>query len=220
VTIGTATVMRAERVSKSFRQDRQMLQAVTDLTLSLEPGEVVAVVGSSGSGKTTLLNLFAGWETPDKGTIVWTADPATSTATLEWSQLAIVPQDVALVDELTVGENILLPATISNRFDDNVRGRGELLMRRLALDELAQRFPRETSVGQQQRASIARALLLTPILLLSDEPTAHQDERSEVSIFSEFRSIAREGSCCVVATHDPTVQRFADRVVAITRGAV
>jgi putative ABC transport system ATP-binding protein len=129
-----------------------------------------------------------------------------------WSDCAYVPQRFGLVPELTVAENVELP----------VRGEkgGEELLARLALDDLRDRYPAEISIGQQQRVAVARALVLSPRLLLVDEPTSHQDRRSAELVWSALSDAAAAGSACLVATHEPDARVRADASWEIEGGRV
>jgi putative ABC transport system ATP-binding protein len=208
-------VLEARELCLSYRNGPLTVSPIDHFSLRLEAGELVAVVGRSGSGKTTLLNLFGGWERPQSGEIAWrgvTRDPAE----LRWAEVATVPQVPGLLEELTVRENIALPLLVGSRtsWNDALYGtRLHDLLDRLNLAQLADRPPKETSLGEQQRCSIARALVSAPQLILADEPTAHQDARMLHQVVDALAGAAAEGSCCVVATHSPEVIARASRVV-------
>ena len=188
---------------------------------------MVALVGRSGSGKTTLLNVLCGWERPDRGDVVWRADMSASTGVAgaaggqrSWSDLAIVPQGLGLLEELSVEENVELPLRLARDGlgEREVRRRVPALLKALGLDRLADRTPQEISMGEQQRAALARALVVVPTLLLADEPTGHQDEGWARGVFTLLRMAARRGVCCLLATHNTEAVRFADRVLHIRDG--
>jgi ABC-type lipoprotein export system ATPase subunit len=192
----------ARGVRKDFRQGADTTHAVRDATIDLYPGELIALVGRSGSGKSTLLNLLAGWQPPDAGEIAFHVDGSErDPARLGWAELAVLPQKFGLMHELTVRENVEYPARLARRLarqQDWI----DSLIADLDLAGLEQRLPQEISIGQQQRAALARALALQPAVLLADEPTAHQDERSRAAILGLLRRAAAEGTCCVVASHE------------------
>jgi putative ABC transport system ATP-binding protein len=181
------------------------LRAVSDVSIEVRAGQLAVIVGRSGSGKSTLLMLLGGWSEPDAGTI----GGLTSRA---WSECAYVPQRFGLVPELTVAENVDLPARGS--------AEGEELLARLALSPLADRYPAEISIGQQQRVAVARALVLRPRLLLVDEPTSHQDRRSADLVWAALGDAAATGSACLVATHEPDARVRADVSWEIEAGRV
>jgi ABC-type lipoprotein export system ATPase subunit len=212
------TVVDAHGLDKAYTRGDEQVHALRDVSLRLHPGELVALVGPSGSGKSTLLNVLCGWERPDGGTLDWTEALAGSTPDrLPWGRLAIVPQALGLLDDLTVAENILLPARLTGRLAE-LRPRATELMTGLGIAHLAARYPRQTSLGEQQRCAASRALLLSPTLLLADEPTAHQDAGWTDAIFVEFRNLLRHGGACLIATHNPETWGYADRVLSMHDG--
>ncbi|HEX2026041.1 MAG TPA: ATP-binding cassette domain-containing protein [Actinomycetota bacterium] len=204
-------------VSKWYRRGDEVVHAVEDVDLQVHQGEVTALVGRSGSGKTTLLNLLGAWEEPDHGGIEWAAPPSAWPPT--WSDVAMLPQRLGLVDELSVRANVEFPARLAGRLGE-LRDRVDQLLEDLGLTAFQDRYPRETSVGEQQRTALARALVLSPRLVLADEPTGHQDEGWSTAVFDALRRSAADGTACVVATHDPAVTRLCDRVVAMADGKV
>jgi putative ABC transport system ATP-binding protein len=213
-------LLEIEGVSKTYLRGTEDVHALRSASLSLRSHEFVALVGPSGSGKSTLLNVLAGWEAPDEGEIHWQGGSvATPLADLPWSDVAILPQSLGLVEDLTVRENTQLPVRLSG-LDGPHEERAEKLLRGLGLDVLADREPAEISMGEQQRAALARALVLSPRLLLADEPTGHQDADWARGVFRAIRFAAKEGTACLVATHHQEAVQFADRVLAIRDGQV
>jgi ABC-type lipoprotein export system ATPase subunit len=204
-------------VSKSYRRGGEVVHAVRDASMAVHEGELVALVGRSGSGKTTLLNMIGAWEDPDEGHIAWATPPAGPVP--RWKDVAMLPQRLGLVDELSVRANVEYPARVAGRLEETT-DRVDRLLEDLGLVELQERYPSETSVGEQQRTALARALALSPRLVLADEPTGHQDEGWGTAMFEALRGAAAEGSTCLVATHDPDVTRHCDRVVAMADGRV
>lgn len=211
-------VLEATSLSKTFRRGPERVHALSDASLAIERGEIVALVGPSGSGKTTLLSVLAGWETTDGGEIRWLGEAVADPARLPWSSIAIVPQTLGLVEELTVRENVELPRRLGPVTED--RGGIEALLEGLGLDELAGRLPAELSLGEQQRTALARALALRPGLLMADEPTGHQDVGWTRGVLHVLREAADEGVACLLATHHRALVRYADRVLSIADGRV
>lgn len=202
-----------ERVSRTFGAGTaEEVHALVEVDLELCAGSLVVVAGPSGSGKSTLLNVVAGWERPDVGRV--TVAGSQRPGHLPWDGLAVVPQSLGLLDDLTLRENAELPARLAGVANDL-----EPLLTAFALVEPADRLPRQTSLGQQQRAALARALALRPALLVADEPTAHQDRDSAHRVLAALRSAAtRDGALVLVATHDPDASRYADRLLRVTAG--
>lgn len=213
--VSARPVLRLRSVTKRYESAAETLVAVADATLTVHAGEVVGLAGPSGSGKTTLLNLVIGWDDPDEGLVERRDD-----VTVGWSGLAVVPQELGLLPELTVRQNVEL----ARRLGRNPAGR-ELdavddLLAELGLAELSNRLPGELSLGEQQRTAVARAVACSPTLLVADEPTAHQDElRSDMVIGALARSAAR-GGAVLIATHDDRVLADVTRVVRILDGHV
>jgi ABC-type lipoprotein export system ATPase subunit len=213
-----AGVVRGRGLTKTYRRDAEEVHALREVNLELYGGELVALVGPSGSGKSTLLNVLCGWEQPDHGSLQWTEGVAgRSAADLAWAELALVPQALGLLDDLTLAENILLPARLTKRLKAETP-RAHELMDAFGIRHLGARYPRQASLGEQQRCCAARALLLRPALLLADEPTAHQDAAWTDVLFTEFRDLLRAGSTCLIATHNPQTWGYADRILSMQDG--
>jgi len=229
-TPGTAdgVLFEARDLRKSYRRGPEEVRALAGVTFSLRVGEVVALVGPSGSGKTTLLNVICGWEHPDGGDVAWAGDgagraggrAAGRAAVRPWSDLAIVPQDLGLLEELSVLENVELPLRLSHRLDQEGRTRAAALLDEFGLVAYSERQPGEISLGEQQRVALARAMVVGPRLLLADEPTGHQDEGWAREVFRAFREVAADGTTCLVATHSQEFLQHVDRVLSIRDGRI
>ncbi len=264
-----APVIDASGLAKTYKRGPEEVHALNGVSFRLDAGEVVALVGRSGSGKTTLLNVLAGWEEPDTGRIVWRGRELARPALLPWSDLALVPQSLGLIDELSVRENIELPGRLSRRRsrdrsahdgpsrpvtsqDDPGRpltsqGLGgvrpndatgafplqdhpqdlspgapdaEELLDSLGLRDFADRTPDQISIGEQQRTALARALVVSPRLLLADEPSGHQDAVWAAGVFEALRRAAARGSACLVATHNHEFLDYVDRTLSIANGVL
>jgi putative ABC transport system ATP-binding protein len=208
------TVLDVREVSKSYPRGDEVVHALDSVSASLHEGELVGLVGRSGSGKTTLLNVIAGWERPDAGTVERPGGSAP-----RWDDLAVVPQKLGLFDELTVRENLEYPARLTGRLDE-LRDRVRELMEALAIDHLETRYPKETSLGEQQRTAVARALVLSPALVLADEATGHQDAASERRVLDAFARAAAAGAACLIATHNEALSARLDRVLQMADGRI
>ena len=209
------TVVHVDDVARTYRRGHDLVHAVDGVSFDVREGELVGLVGRSGSGKTTLLNLVAGWEHPDRGRIGGPARPEGRDPA--WRDLAVVPQKLGLVEELTVRENVAYPARLDGSLVERA-DRVEELLGSFGLDRLAERRPSETSVGEQQRTAIARALLLRPRLVVADEPSGHQDRGWTEKVFAALRDACDSGTACLMATHDEASTRFLDRALAIHDG--
>ena len=209
-------LLEVDSITKVYRRGSEIVHALEDVTLELLPGRLLGLMGRSGSGKTTLLNVIAGWEQPDGGRLVWHLGTG-SAASTAWADVAVVPQKLGLIEELTVRKNIEYPARLSGRLDE-LSGRVDDLLEEFGLIEMADRVPSETSVGQQQRTALARALVLAPRLLLADEPTGHQDAVWANGVFDALRRAAMDGTCCLVATHNEEIAEYLDEVHSMKDG--
>jgi putative ABC transport system ATP-binding protein len=207
-------VLRVAGVRKAFATPAGDVPVLVGVDLEVEPGEVVALAGRSGSGKTVLLTVVAGWDQPDAGTVERPGD-GPGAGRPAWHDVAVVPQSLGLLDELTVGENIALP----RRLDDTGIDVPDLAAR-LGLDHLVDRFPSEVSLGERQRAALARAAAVAPRLLVADEPIAHQNDDWAEAVMMVVADLAAHGTACLLATHNQLAFRAADRVVWLVDGRI
>jgi ABC-type lipoprotein export system ATPase subunit len=204
-------VLTLRGVTKSYGGRR----VVDDASLELAAGELGVLLGRSGSGKSTLLMLAGGWIRPDAGQL--TVPGAHDGAPPAWLETSYLAQRFGLLAELSVAENIDLPARLHR---DATRKPDRSTADRLAVRDLFEREPLETSLGQQQRVALARALTLPPVLLLADEPTSHQDPASAERVWAAVRRACDAGTACLLATHDAGLAARADRVWLIEDGRV
>lgn len=204
-------------VTKQFHRGDETVHALEDVSVTLSAGEVLGLVGRSGSGKTTLLSILAGWEQPDAGQVLWTDNMGGPMPA--WRDIAVVPQKLGLIEELSVRENIAYPARLAGKLDETSDFVEDLLID-LGLDQLAGRVPRETSVGEQQRTALARALVLSPRVLLADEPSGHQDRGWTEGVFKAIERAGARGTCCVIATHNEEVVPHLSRVLHMSDGRI
>jgi putative ABC transport system ATP-binding protein len=205
-------VLRLRGINKTYGHGDDTVHALRDVTLEARAGELVGLVGRSGSGKTTLLNVAAGWEMPDEGGVDRPGNGGAG-----WSEIAVLPQRLGLLDELSAQENVEYPARMIGELHER-RDLIDDLMDALGLAGLRERYPKETSLGEQQRIALARALVLRPRLLIADEPTGHQDAGWAARIMWILREAAGAGSCCVIATHDRELIEHLDRGFSMSDG--
>jgi len=216
-----SAILAMEGVSKAFEDGRERRRVVEALSLTLGPGDVVALQGPSGSGKTTLLNLAAGLLLPDAGSvrlhtrageIALSALDDGARAACRRAHLGYVFQFFNLVPTLTVRENVLLPLELSGR--ESLAGRALGRLDDLGLGDRADAFPEVLSGGERQRVAIARALAHEPVLVLADEPTGNLDAGNAATVAELlWREVARLDGALLLATHDDAIARKAGRIV-------
>jgi len=213
-----APLLAVSGLGKTHRRGAEEVVALADVSFQVDAGELIVVTGPSGSGKTTLLNILAGWETPDAGALQW-GDQGPAVAAPGWDLLAIAPQRLGLLPELTVGENVELPLRLAGGDDQAMRRqRLEVALETFGIAHLAHRMPPEVSLGEQQRTALARALVGVPRLLLADEPTGHQDAAWASGVMDGLRKAAAAGSAVLVATHDEEIIAQAPRRLELRDG--
>ena len=216
-----ATVVELDKVGRTFRRGDEEVKALAELSLRLEPGEMVALVGPSGCGKSTALNLVGAVDRPDAGRVVvcgvdvGSASEAQLVA-LRRRSIGMVFQAFHLVPHLTVEENIALPLALDRRRDAD---RVDALLRRVGLEHRRRHFPSELSGGEQQRTAVARALVHRPQVVVADEPTGNLDSRTGTAVMELLAELRREeGAALLLATHDGAVASLADRLVELADG--
>jgi len=202
-------------VAHGYGVGARRVEVLHDVSLAVASGELVALAGPSGSGKSTVCHLAAGIEHPERGTVTLAGRPTGDVA--DWAQIAAVPQQHGLLAGLTVRDNVCLPAHRAGVDPTEAFAR---LAEALDLDTFVGRGVTDTSLGEQQRVAVARALVLSPRLAVLDEPTGHQDDDHVTQVVAALTSAARAGSAVLVATHDPRVWEVADRVVRLDEGRV
>lgn len=210
-------------LTKSYRIGPHEVHALIDLTIRIDRGEFVAVMGRSGSGKSTLMNQFGCLDTPSSG--VYRFD-GVDVSKLSPDELAIMRnrkigfcfQSFNLLPRATAVANVELPL-IYGGIDSAVRRqRAEAAIVDVGLADRGHHLPTQLSGGQQQRVAIARALVNRPVLILADEPTGTLDERTGLEIMALFQRLNASGISLIVVTHDPDVARFARRVMVLRDG--
>lgn len=220
------TALTVSNVTKTHRRGAEVVEALRDVSISLEAGTFAAITGPSGSGKSTLLNVVAGFDRIDSGQIrVGDLDMSAARGAdldrLRSGHIGFVFQLFNLIPGLTALENVelaLVPAGVG-RVDRRRRAKESL--ERLGLEAEAGRRPTELSGGQQQRVALARALVGRPKLLLADEPTASLDRANADAALADFRRLAaEEGLAILVSTHDSHCLAAADRVITLEDGKI
>ena len=220
-----APVVRLRDVTKSYGQGTARTQVLRGVSLDVEEGELVALVGQSGSGKSTLLNIIGGLDQPDGGEVeVLGTDTVKAgdgkRAQLRNRSIGFIFQAFNLMDHLTCLGNVIIPAAFSHDARD-IDARGREALRRVGLSDFANRYPSELSGGQKQRVAIARALFGSPTLLLCDEPTGNLDSETGKEVIDFFRELnAKDKVTLLIVTHERRVSSVAKRVIAMRDGMI
>ncbi len=215
-------ILEATEVWRSYQRGSETIHALAGMSLRVQPGEMVGIVGRSGSGKTTFLNQVGCLDTPTKGSIQVcghevTTMPEKELVMFRRDNIGFIFQLFYLIPTLTAVENVELPMIFAR--ESNRRERALDALERVGLTEV-HALPHQLNGGDMQRVAIARALVRKPRLLLADEPTGRLEHRSRVAIMDIFRSLQAEGLGILIVTHDPTLAAETDRVVELRDGRV
>jgi putative ABC transport system ATP-binding protein len=218
-------VLVARMVSKQYPMNGEAVQAVRGVSLEIQPGEFVAVVGPSGSGKSTLLQLMGGIDTPSSGSIEILGTELGSLSDRELTRLRLtrlgfIFQRFHLLPVLTARENVELPMSEAGVQRAVRQERAHQLLDYVGLAHRANHRATQLSGGEMQRVAIARALANQPALLLADEPTGELDAATGQEILSLFRRLHRDGTTLVVVTHDEQLARQAGRIIHMLDGKI
>ncbi len=217
--------LEARSLSKTYRNAEVPVPVLTDLELTVQRGEMLAIVGPSGIGKSTLLHLLGGLDRPDSGSIQVGDFEVSSMSNDELARfrnrnVGFVFQFHHLLPEFTATENVAMPAWIGRSEKNEAMTRAASLLAELGLEHRSRHFPNQLSGGEQQRVAIARALLAEPLLFLADEPTGNLDLETSERVFDLMRDCHRKrGLTSVIVTHNRDLAARCDRVVEMTAGA-
>ena len=201
------------------------VQALSDVSFSVETGEYVAIMGESGSGKTTLLNILAALDQPTSGKVFLDGKDLTMVkereiAAFRRDNLGFVFQDFNLLDTFSLKDNISLPLVLAGKSPKEMELRLNPIAEQLGITHLLEKYPYEVSGGQKQRAAVARALISKPKLILADEPTGALDSKSTDGLLDVFSAIHATGQTILMVTHSTKAASRADRILFIKDGVL
>lgn len=215
-------MIKTENLTRIYGKGNGKVTALNGVSLTINSGEMVAIIGKSGSGKSTLLNLIGGLDKPTEGRIYYNDKEISSMKDSELSMFRLknvgfVFQFFDLIPELTAAENIILPTRLAR----NNNAKPDELYSALEISDRIKHYPSELSGGQQQRAAIARALINSPDVLLCDEPTGNLDKRSGEEVMSLLKKLnSEQGKTIIIVTHDQGIAEQCGRIIEISDGII
>jgi len=214
-----------EDVTKDYRMGDVVVRALRGVSLQVNEGEFLAVMGASGSGKSTLMNILGCLDRPTTGTYFLGGKEVSNLtrndlARLRNRTLGFVFQSFNLLPRTSALENVELPLIYSGASRQERRRRAERALQRVALSDRADHHPNQLSGGQQQRVAIARALVADPKIILADEPTGNLDSRTSVEVMALFQELGRQEITVILVTHEADIARYASRVVMMRDGLI
>ena len=221
----TGVIADLQAVERHYRMGNNIVRALDGLTLHIQRGEYLAIMGRSGSGKSTLLNILGCLDRPTGGRyLLGGEDVATldddRLSELRGQRIGFIFQSFNLIPQLTVLENLEVPLLYQDGVGPASRAKAEQLAIRVGLDGRLDHRPSELSGGQQQRVAIARSLMNDPLFLLADEATGNLDSKTEQEILGLLAQLQEEGTTIVIVTHNPKVAEHAERAVWLKDGLI
>ncbi len=219
-------LVQTVNLTKTYGQGSTAVVALDHVNISVDAGELVAVMGPSGCGKSTLLHLLGGLDRPTEGSVMIDGKSLSSLsdnalAQMRRRKIGFIFQFFNLIPILDAVDNAALPLLLDGRNRGEAKQKATEWLQRVGLGERLHNRPDELSAGQQQRVAIARALLTDPMLVLADEPTGNLDSRAADEIASLLRQVAKEwGHAVLMVTHDPRIAAHADRIIFLKDGTV
>lgn len=218
------TILQAQDITKTYRIGEREISVLRGISLTIEPGEFVALIGSSGSGKSTLLSLLSGLDSPTSGRIHIHGRDITDLseddlAPIRNETIGFIFQSFHLVPSLSALENVTFPAELQG--DRQAYQKAETLLKRVGIWERKDNFPHQLSGGEKQRVAICRALINSPQIIFADEPTGNLDSKNGRAILDLLLALQSEHqTTLVLVTHDPQIANMADRIIQLKDGLI
>ena len=219
-------ILTLNNVTKVFQTKERTFTALTDISLTINRGEYLAIVGKSGSGKSTLLNMITGIDHPTKGKVIVNnteVGKMNESKLAQWrgKNIGIVFQFFQLIPTLSIAENILLAMEFVNAIPKNEReNKVKDLLTQVGIINHQNKMPSALSGGEQQRAAIARALANNPDIIIADEPTGNLDSKTANAIHQLFKALIEQGKTVIVVTHETNVASKYDRIITLSDGKI
>lgn len=218
-------MIELRNISKRYLVEKNEFFAINDVSLTIAPGEFVAVQGASGSGKTTLLNILGCIDKSTSGEYFLDGKDVGAmtdeeTAQLRNQRIGFVLQDFALIENQTVLYNVMLPLLLSEMPYRKIRAKAYSVLEQLGIADQAKKKANRLSGGQRQRVAIARAIVNDPKIILADEPTGQLDSKTGIAIMEILKKLNEAGTTVILVTHDEKLSNFAGRRVHISDGKI
>lgn len=218
-------VISLEGIQKRYIMGEEVIQALRNITLTIQHNEYVALMGPSGSGKSTLMNVLGLLDTPTSGKYILNNQDVSrlhdnEMAVIRNKEIGFVFQTFNLMPRLTALENVALPLIYAGKNKTLREERAKEMLKAVGLEERMHHKPNELSGGQKQRVAIARALVNNPSIILADEPTGNLDSKTSIEIMGIFDQIHKNGNTVIIVTHEEDISHFAHRIVKILDGEV
>ncbi len=214
-----------KKLSKTYESGGERVHALVDVSLNIETGEFISIMGPSGSGKSTLLTILGALNHPTSGHVLVDDIPiydlaAERLADFRREYLGFIFQSFQLIPYLSVSENVMLPLSITGRPDKEQLRMAEEILEKIGLRGKEKRLPDQLSGGEQERVAIARALVNAPPILLADEPTGNLDTRTGKEIMDLFKSLNEGGQTIIMVTHNPENATVSTRTIHLRDGRI
>jgi len=219
------TVIKLEKIVKNYKVGTQIVRALRSVSLSINKGEYVAIMGASGSGKSTLMNVIGCLDTPTSGTYILSNSDVShlsddELAEIRNKEIGFVFQTFNLLPRNTALENVMLPLVYAGIKKQERIMKAEKILAEVGLSDRIEHKPNELSGGQRQRVAVARALVNNPSILLADEPTGNLDSKISEEIMQLFAEIHRKGNTLIVVTHEESIALHAHRIIRLKDGEI
>lgn len=219
------TMINLQQINKYYGKEEHDIHALNDISLSIEAGELIAVVGKSGSGKSTLLNILGGLDSPTSGEYLFEGRKINKLkpkglAEFRSRNVGFVVQHFALIDDITIFDNVALPLKYQRLAGKIIKEKVEHMLAEMEISDKIDSYPPELSSGQCQRAAIARALIRNPAILLADEPTGALDGKTGRHILEVLKNLNMRGMTIIIATHDNDIANSCKRIIQLSDGFI
>jgi len=216
-------MLEIKNVSKIYGEGAAKVVALNNVSLQVDKGNFIAIMGPSGSGKSTLLNIIGGLDRISSGEVIFNGEriddlDENALVDIRRGKIAYVFQQYHLLPSLTALENVLLPLIFCGASKEDRKALD--ILKRVGLEKRAEHKPSELSGGEQQRVAIARALVNVPSFILADEPTGNMDQKTGMEILGLFDQLNREGHTIIMVTHDPEIARHAGEIIVLQDGQI